>query len=616
VAQDVIIRELDCGTKEGVVYPLQVIDKKNKSKKPDENLIGRCLIEDVVTSEGEVLAQAGSYIKSMAQIKEMIAAGLETVNVRTVMTCRAHHGVCQKCYGWDLATGRPVNIGTAVGIIAAQSIGEPGTQLTMRTFHTGGVAGSDITQGLPRVQELFEARRPKGLALIAEISGTLQVTGDKQSKKITIHDQEGNCTEVEVSPRTQLYEGVTDGCEVRVGQQLTKGSLYPVDLLRLTDLYTTLRYIVSEVQSVYQGEGVAISDKHIEVIARQMLRKVSVTEAGDSDLLPGSQMNRYEFEDIANALIAEGKNPPTATPQLLGITKASLATESFLSAASFQETTKVLTDSAIEGKVDMLSGLKENVLIGKPIPAGTGVPRYRNVTLTYKGKPVEKASADALPEDAPDMLRQIEELLPQAQDWQFDNDGYLGMGSRYYGMLGRRGKQLSDEDARLYIQDDLGVSQRWANKFSEAGIETVEDLWGKTEDELMRIEGIGNKAIEELKAGLEAHDLMWVIENDLTASLDDVSSLMDYVFSPDDTVILGGTSLNTYYGDDEEMLGEALPSRKYQQRLMTDELDELLLGDYGFSSITEDYEKKILDDEDNSSFESFIDDDEEDNEEE
>ena len=364
---------------------------------------------------GEILAEAGTYLHSMAQLtRALMRPCIEEVTIRTIMTCHAEHGVCQKCYGWDLATARPVNIGTAVGIIAAQSIGEPGTQLTMRTFHTGGVAGEDITHGLPRVQELFEARKPKGQAVLAEISGTMQVTGDKMSKTITIHDQEGNYREYVVSARAQLLPGVFDGCEVRVGQQLTKGSVNPHDLLRLTDPNTTLRYIVGQVQDVYVSQGVDINDKHIEVIARQMLRKVAVLDAGDSDFLPGRQVNRFEFEKVANELIAEGKEPPVGQPLLLGITKASLATDSWLSAASFQETTKVLTDAAIEGKTDHLAGLKENVIIGKPIPAGTGLRRYRDVGLTYKGRPVEKVTGDALPDFAPDALREIEESAAPA----------------------------------------------------------------------------------------------------------------------------------------------------------------------------------------------------------
>ena len=591
VAQDVIIREIDCGTADGVPYPLH-----NEKGDVDENLIGRCLLNDVAGVDGEVLLAAGEYITHMDQLKAMDAAGVETLVIRTVMTCHAEHGVCQKCYGWDLATSRPVNIGTAVGIIAAQSIGEPGTQLTMRTFHTGGVAGEDITHGLPRVQELFEARKPKGLAVLAEISGTLQISGDKQSKTITIHDQQGNFREYVVSARAQMLPGVTDGCEVKVGQQLTKGSVNPHDLLRLTDPNTTLRYIVSQVQGVYVSQGVDINDKHIEVIARQMLRKVAVMDAGESDFLPGRQVNRFEFEDAANALIAEGKEPPVGQLLLLGITKASLATDSFLSAASFQETTKVLTDAAIEGKIDHLAGLKENVIIGKPIPAGTGLSRYREVGLTYKGRPVSPVVGETLPDFAPEALRDIEELLPQPQDWSLDGDGYLNMGtnygSYYSGLsLGHRGPQLSDEDARLYIYDDLGVSQRWANKFSEAGIETVADLVGHTEEDLLRIEGIGVKAIEELKEGLEAHDLTHVIEDDLAATSDDMSQLLDMVFSPDDTILIGGDEPPTFNTEGEDMLGEALPPRSYQRNL--EELDALLgsVGSLGFGLTSKDEEE-------------------------
>ncbi len=583
VAQDVIVREIDCGTPEGVPYPLH-----NEKGELDENLIGRCLLEDT----GDLLA--GDYITSMDELKAFEAAGIDTVVIRTVMTCHAEHGVCQKCYGWDLATGRPVNIGTAVGIIAAQSIGEPGTQLTMRTFHAGGVAGDDITHGLPRVTELFEARKPKGQAVLAEIAGTLQITGDKTTKTLTVHDTEGNFREYVVSARAQMLPGIVDGCAVKVGQQLTKGSVNPHDLLRLTDPNTTLRYIVAQVQDVYVSQGVDINDKHIEVIARQMLRKVVVMEAGDSELLPGRQVNRHEFERIANQLIAEGKQPPVGQPLLLGITKASLATDSFLSAASFQETTKVLTDAAIEGKTDVLAGLKENVIIGKPIPAGTGLPRYHQVGLTYKGTPVHPEGEEQLPDYAPSELREIEDLLPQPQDWSLD-ENYMGGYGNYFGggsFRGGRANQLSDEDARLYLYDDLGVSQRWANKFSEAGIETVGDLVGYTEDELLRIEGIGAKALEELKAGLAEHGLSYLIEDDLSASNDDMSQLLDMVFSPDDTVLIGGDAPATFNTEGEEMLGEALPPRSYHRDLS--ELDALLggLGDLGFGETSEKHEEE------------------------
>ena len=582
VAQDVIVREIDCGTTEGVPYPIY-----NEKGELDDNLIGRCMLEDA----GNV--KAGEYITSMDDLRSIEAAGVTEVLIRTVMTCHAEQGVCQKCYGWDLATGRPVNIGTAVGIIAAQSIGEPGTQLTMRTFHAGGVAGEDITHGLPRVTELFEARKPKGLAVLAEIAGTLQISGDKTSKTLTIHDQDGNYREYVVSARALMMPGVVDGCEVTVGQQLTKGSINPHDLLRLTDPNTTLRYIVAQVQDVYVSQGVDINDKHIEIIARQMLRKVVVLDAGDSDLLPGRQVNRHVFEKVANELIAEGKQPPVGQPLLLGITKASLATDSFLSAASFQETTKVLTDAAIEGKTDVLSGLKENVIIGKPIPAGTGLARYHNVGLTYKGQSVKKSSNEQLPDYAPAELREIEEMLPQPEDWSLD-DAYPSGYSSYFSSNSYRGghaQRLSDEDARLYLYDDLGVSQRWANKFSEAGIETVNDLVGYTEEELMRIEGIGSKALEELKAGLKEHDLSYLLEDDLTASSDDMSQLLDMVFSPDDTILIGGDAPATFNTEGEEMLGEALPPRSYHRDLS--ELDALLggLGDLGFGETSKEAEE-------------------------
>jgi DNA-directed RNA polymerase subunit beta' len=594
VAQDVIIREIDCGTHEGVPYGLL-----NSKDEPDDNLVGRCLADPVVDANGEILLDEGEYITSVAQIKELIHAGIEQITIRTIMTCHAEHGVCQKCYGWDLATGRPVNIGTAVGIIAAQSIGEPGTQLTMRTFHTGGVAGEDITHGLPRVQELFEARKPKGQAVLSEISGTLQIAGDKNYKLLTVHDQEGNIREYTVSPRVTMLPGVVDGCQVRVGQQLTKGSINPHDLLRLTDPNTTLRYIVDQVQNVYVSQGVDINDKHIEVIARQMLRKVTVLDAGDSDLLPGRQINRYEFEKVANDLIAEGKEPPVGQPMLLGITKASLATDSWLSAASFQETTKVLTDAAIEGKTDHLAGLKENVIIGKPIPAGTGLKRYRDVRLTYKGVPVEEVRTDVLSDYAPDDLRELEELLPQADEWSVDTDGFFNAGGSYSSYMNtfskiRLGSNLTDEQARLYIFDDLGVSQRWANKFSEAGIETVADLVGHTEDDLLRIEGIGVKAIEELKAGLEANDLMFVIEDDLNATSDDMSQLLDMVFSPDDTILIGGEDTSSSDDSDEVLIGDD-SRRRYNRSI--DELDSLLesVGGLGFG--IEDSESTLDDEE-------------------
>ncbi|MCL2807875.1 MAG: DNA-directed RNA polymerase subunit beta' [Coriobacteriia bacterium] len=553
VAQDVIISEHDCGTDVGVDYSLTT-----RQGDPDANLVGRSVLQAAVHPEtGEILIDADEYILSAGAVQELIEAGLTEIKVRTIMTCHSERGVCQKCYGWDLASSSPINIGTAVGIIAAQSIGEPGTQLTMRTFHTGGVAGEDITHGLPRVTELFEARRPKGEAVLAEISGVLQVTKDKIQQTLTITNQEGEIREYLISTRAQLIAGVEDGSHVTMGQQLTKGSINPHDLLRLTDARETLRYIVAQVQGVYVNQGVSINDKHIEVIARQMLRKVVVLTPGDSGYLPGKQVDAYEFERESERIALEGGEVPAGQQLLLGITKASLATDSFLSAASFQETTKVLTDAAIEGRFDNLAGLKENVIIGKPIPAGTGLKTYREIDLTYKGEPVRstKGKPDILPEWAPEELKDLEKLLPQPQDWNFDSEDYHNMPvelANYLGSIGL-GKKLPPiplETAKLYLFDDLGVSQRWANKFSEAGIEMVGDLIGKTEEELLRIEGIGSKAIEELRSGLEERDLLHLIDPEKDDDDSDVSHLLDVVFSPDnpDLLMTGDVPL-TYTAD-------------------------------------------------------------------
>ena len=559
VAQDVIVREEDCHSDDGMTY--NIFTDKGEL---DRNLVGRCLSEPVVDPQtGEVLLESGDYITSAEQLTSFAEAGLETVNIRTIITCHAHRGVCQKCYGWDLTTSRPVNIGTAVGIIAAQSIGEPGTQLTLRTFHTGGVAGDDITHGLPRVTELFEARRPKGQAVLAEIAGTLHISEEKSVKTLTIVDQEGNIREYQVSNRATLLKGVEDGAEVTVGQQLTKGSVNPHDLLRLTDVNTTLRYITSQVQDVYISQGVDINDKHIEVIARQMLRKVAVLDPGDSDYLPGKQVDLYEFQKEAAAIAAADGNPPTAAPLLLGITKASLATESYLSAASFQETTKVLTDAAIEGKSDELLGLKENVIIGKPIPAGTGLKPYRDIELTYHGEKVSstrKTRMEKLPEFAPSELRKWEELLPATPEYVLDGAEYLNLPNgavRYLKSLAAdsQAPTIPLETLRLYIFDDLGVSQRWANKFNDAGIETVGDLIGKTEKELLRIEGIGAKAIAELRAGLEARELLYLIDDHNEDEDLDVSDYLNTVFSPDDE-IFGGNDLALAFNDGEDEEGD------------------------------------------------------------
>jgi len=411
VAQDVIVRESDCGTDEAMEF--RISDDKGQ---PDHDLVGRCLLEPAVDPKtGEVLIDAGEYIKHDKDLHRLADAGVETILARTVMTCRASHGICQKCYGFDLASGRPVDIGTAVGIIAAQSIGEPGTQLTMRTFHTGGVAGEDITHGLPRVTELFEARKPKGQAQLAEITGTLAIEEGDKTRTLTITAEDGKEKVYTISRRARLRPGIADGVTVEAGTQLTEGSVNPHDLLLLRGPKSVLGYIVREVQDVYASQGVDINDKHIEVIARQMMRKISVTEAGDTSYLPGQLVDRLQYEAENERVIAEGGEPAVGHSVLLGITKASLATDSFLSAASFQETTRVLTDAAIAGKSDELLGLKENVIIGKLIPAATGMKRYRSVKLTYRGQTAEwnaEEGGGPLPKFAPDELLELEAMLP------------------------------------------------------------------------------------------------------------------------------------------------------------------------------------------------------------
>ena len=535
VAQDVIVRETDCETDEGVIFSVLIEDGK-----VDHNLVGRCLQAPAVVAEtGEIVREAGEYIASDAESAELAAKGVTEVVVRTVTTCHAKHGICQACYGWDLASGRPVDIGTAVGIIAAQSIGEPGTQLTMRTFHTGGVAGEDITHGLPRVTELFEARKPKGLAVLAEVSGKLSIEDAEKSRVLTITGEEGEKAYT-VSRRVQLLPGVVDGADIELGQQLSRGSVNPHDLLHLKGPNDTLRYIVDQVQDVYRSQGVDINDKHIEVIARQMLRKVSITDPGDTDFLPGSLVDRFEFSNANEASIALGGEPASGHPTLLGITKASLATDSFLSAASFQETTRVLTDAAIAGKEDELLGLKENVIIGKLIPAATGMKRYRNVTLTYKGTAIggTEAVEGKMPEWAPDELKEIEALLPEIPepvlsevdfegfgDFDLDDAGevdvsaFTGMTFDPTGGFGSEADVVIEEIGAAPAEaavsgpletmtlGEIDVSTRWVNKFAEAGVESVADIVGMSDDELLALPGIGQKAVDEVRLGLASHGI-------------------------------------------------------------------------------------------------------------
>jgi len=378
VAQDVIIREDDCGSLNGIT--VEAIKNGNEViENLLERIAGRFAVKDIYHPEtGELLVKANELITD-EEAEQIEAAGIERVEIRTALTCKTRHGVCRKCYGRNLATGQFVDIGEAVGIIAAQSIGEPGTQLTMRTFHTGGVAGDDITQGLPRVEELFEARKPKGQAIIAETDGIVRINDVKSRKEIEITAGEGDTKVYQVPYGSRIK--VIDGEQVDAGHELTEGSVNPHDLLRIKGVRGVQSYLLQEVQKVYRLQGVDINDKHIEVMVRQMLRKVKIDDAGDTDLLPGGLVDIFDFEDENARVKALGGEPATAKPVLLGITKASLATDSFLSAASFQETTRVLTDAAIKGKTDPLLGLKENVIIGKLIPAGTGMSRYRNLKV-------------------------------------------------------------------------------------------------------------------------------------------------------------------------------------------------------------------------------------------
>ena len=377
VAQDIIVREHDCGTTEGIEIE-DIKDGNQIIEKLHERLIGRYALHDIVNpTTGELIVDNDTLITPDIADK-IINAGINKVEVRSVLECKTKHGVCAKCYGMGLATRKEVNIGEAVGIIAAQSIGEPGTQLTMRTFHTGGVAGGDITQGLPRVEELFEARKPKGLAVISEIDGTVKIEEVKKRKEVTVTSKDNSKTYV-ISFGSKLK--VKEGDQIKAGDPITEGSINPNEILDIKGPEGVYNYLTSEVQKVYRNQGVDINDKHIEVIGRQMLKRVRVDDNGDTSMFAGSLVDIHEFNEENEKMKEEGLRPATGTRALLGITKASLATESFLSAASFQETTRVLTEAAIKGKVDSLIGLKENVIIGKLIPAGTGMPGYRNIKI-------------------------------------------------------------------------------------------------------------------------------------------------------------------------------------------------------------------------------------------
>ena len=386
VSQDLIIREVDCC--EGRDIPFMEIkafmDGNEVIEDLEERITGRYIAETITDPDtGEVVVKANHMCtpkRAAAVMKVLNKTGRKSVKIRTVLSCKSHIGVCAKCYGANMATGQPVQVGEAVGIIAAQSIGEPGTQLTMRTFHTGGVAGGDITQGLPRVEELFEARKPKGLAIITEFGGVVQIKDTKKKREITVTDNETGNAKTYLIPYGSRIK-VLDGQVLEAGDELTEGSINPHDILKIKGVRAVQDYMLQEVQRVYRLQGVEINDKHIEMIVHQMLKKIKIEESGDSDVLPGVSMDVLDYNEMNEALIADGKKPAEGRQVMLGITKASLATDSFLSAASFQETTKVLTEAAINGKVDHLIGLKENVIIGKPIPAGTGMKHYRKVKL-------------------------------------------------------------------------------------------------------------------------------------------------------------------------------------------------------------------------------------------
>ena len=428
VSQELIIHEVDCMDEGGEIpgmYVKAFMDGNEEIESLQERITGRYLCEDIVDKDGNILVKANHMVTpkraELIMKKGVDEKGetLKQVKIRTILTCKSHNGVCAKCYGANMATGEPVQVGEAVGIIAAQSIGEPGTQLTMRTFHTGGVAGDDITQGLPRVEELFEARKPKGLAIITEFAGIANINDTKKKREIIVTNNETGESKAYLIPYGSRIK-VQDGAVLAAGDELTEGSVNPHDILKIKGLRAVQDYMIQEVQRVYRLQGVEINDKHIEVIVRQMLKKVRVEEAGDTEFLPGTNVDRLEFEDVNAQLLAEGKEAATGEQIMLGITKASLATNSFLSAASFQETTKVLTEAAIKGKVDPLIGLKENVIIGKHIPAGTGMRKYRDVILD-SGLSMD----DDLMLDEEDMEWDGDEAIDEAADMVHagDSDG-------------------------------------------------------------------------------------------------------------------------------------------------------------------------------------------------
>jgi DNA-directed RNA polymerase subunit beta' len=431
VSQDVIVRQEDCGTDELIEHDLRI----EGGRRINPSLAGRFAAKDFSKGRSQTkLLEKNELItkEKLAEIAQVFGEDNPRIPVRSVLKCEAETGVCQACYGVAMATGKVVAIGDAVGIIAAQSIGEPGTQLTLRTFHTGGVAGADITHGLPRVVELFEARKPKGLAKLAEVEGTVAVEDTEKARKIIVTDAAGEEHAYSFPQRTRLL--VQAGDKIKVGEQLNEGSIYPHELLDTRGRTDTELYLVKGVQEVYQSQGVDINDKHIEIICRQMMKKVRIEQKGDTDYLPGQLVDRHEFAAENARVKAEGGEPATWEEVILGITKASLATDSFLSAASFQETTKVLTDAALEGKTDRLLGLKENVIIGKLIPAATGLRRYRRLEIE---------PAEPLPRPTPEEIGLLDES-ELAAELGLTGDGLEGFGFGDSGNGGAFGDELAD----------------------------------------------------------------------------------------------------------------------------------------------------------------------------
>ena len=496
VAQDVIVREDDCGTGVGI-WVDEIKDGKESIEPLVERLVGRFTMENVADPKtGEIIVEANTEIME-EQAEAIVAAGIERVYIRSVLTCHSRYGVCRRCYGRNLATGQHVEIGEAVGIIAAQSIGEPGTQLTMRTFHTGGVAGDDITSGLPRVEELFEARKPRGQAVISEIEGTAHITEARGRREVEITEDDGE-KEIYAIPYTSRLK-IAEGEAVDAGQELTEGSINPHDLLKIKGMKGVQLYLLREVQKVYRFQGVDINDKHIEVMIRQMLRKVKVEEAGDTELLPGGLIDIFEFEEENQRVREWGGEEATAKPVLLGITKASLATDSFLSAASFQETTRVLTEAAIKGKMDPLLGLKENVIIGKLIPAGTGMSRYRDIQIHSEGQPYDLYG----PEDfiSEDFVDRDEDDYDDMDFGEEDADGQAD----YDEFMGERNDD-DDMPEKLDMLSELIDFDDYEEDFSESDVE----------DELLEsdIEDLLEPEIEDLKALEEPDELDMLVEAD------------------------------------------------------------------------------------------------------